>query len=213
MLEMIRTTLLILLYVISSLLYGCLPTNNGPQGGLTKLINGNDIEATQIYRKHIDKLSNWVDTAREYDNSGDYFIFNNDLFAEMYQNPNLHLELSKDYILDETNSFFKRKLVIQMLQCLSLEEYLALGLQVVKLRDERISTIYLSPGPQYGYLIDENYQDERLRALLKLFATKQPMLLETIELIESGSNIARYNELREFGEHLPVLKCINNKSE
>jgi hypothetical protein len=71
----------------------------------------------------------------------------------------------------------------------------------------------LSPGPQYGYLIDENYQDERLRALLKLFATKQPMLLETIELIESGSNIARYNELREFGEHLPVLKCINNKSE
>ncbi|MFT5281191.1 MAG: hypothetical protein ACI94Z_000001 [Yoonia sp.] len=213
MLEMIRRKLLILIYIISFPLYGCLPINNGPKGGLTKIIDGNDIESTQIYRKQISKLSDWIDTAKEYDNSGDYFIFQNDLFAEMYQNPNLHLELSKDYILDETNSVSKRKLVIRMLQCLSIDDYLALGFQIVKLGDERISTTYLSPGPQYGYLIDGNYQDEKQKALLELFAAKQPMLKETIELIESGSNIKRYNELREFGEHLPVLKCTNNKSE
>ena len=210
---MIKAKLLVLIYIISLPLYGCLPINNGPKGGLTRVIDGNGIESTQTYREQISKLSDWIETAKEYDNSGDYFVFQNDLFVEMYQNPSLHLELSKDYILDKTISVSKRKLVIRMLQCLNIDDYLALGFQIVKLNDERISTTYLSPGPQYGYIIDENYQDENLKVLLELFATKQPMLKATIELIESGSNIKRYNELSEFGEDLPVLECTNNKSK
>ena len=204
---MIKIKLLIILAFIGLLNSGCLPIYGEPKGGLIKLINSNEINIDSIYRERIGDLSEWIKKAKAYENSGEYFVFKNELFQEMYRNPNIHFNLSIGYLSDKTVSITSKLAVIKMLQCLDIEDYLKLGEIVIELKNEKISTTYLSPGPEYGFLIDKYFENKQVRELLARFNQMQPNLAGTIELILTGENIKRYNELIRFGERLPVLIC------
>lgn len=125
----------------------------------------------------------------------------------MHKNPYAHFEFGLDMLRESNIKKNTKALVIRTLQCLELEDYLAVGDVIMQSLDVELSTIYLSPGPEYGIGIDTNYQNPSVELLLLDFEREMPQLKETIKLIRTGSNFKRYEGLKSFGEKIPVLEC------
>lgn len=188
------------------LLSGC---DNDPKEHITSRLSATyDANSNELYRKAIFELTEWIEKESVVHDSGHYYIFNNDVFKDLYLNPSYHFKYGVRYILDSQANSQVKQLIVRTLQCLPLAEYLELGKNIIELDDLDLSTTYLSPGPEYGFIIDEHYKNSDVKTLLTEFQVKQPELVGTIELIRTGTNINRYRELRKFGEKLPVLECL-----
>ena len=167
-------------------------------------------ESFEIYKENIQLLHNWINETSKQHDSGHYYIFENEVLRYLYFNPKKHIQYGLRYISDINGQSNVKQLIVRTLQCLPLEKYLKLGSEIVRLNDYNLSTVYLSPGAEYGYILDYNYEKKDVEILLAEFELNDPKLAGTISLISSGSNYKRYRNLTEFGEKLPALACSKN---
>ena len=196
------------LAIITILPFVLMINNSGANDPISKRLSTTYTDdSNQLYAKEILELAKWIEYQQKVHDSGDYYIFNNAVFKDLYLNPKLHFKYGMKFILDPQASSHAKQIVVKTLQCLPLTDYLALGKRIIKINDVALSTTYLSPGPEYGFIIDKNNKNKEVKVQLLDFRDKQPKLATTIELIMSGSNINRYEELKAFGEKLPVLEC------
>lgn len=181
---------------------------NEPKHPVTdKLSHEYDQKSQQLLTLELKKLADWINSKREYNDSSHYHIFENILFIDLYNNPKAHFQYSLNLLKSNELNINEKELIIRASQCLPIHKYLKLGSELLKLNDINLLTVYLSPGPEYGYIIDANFQNKEVLKQLDLFSQHLPDLADTIDLISSGSNSKRYKELINFGEHLPIIKC------
>ena len=117
-----------------------------------------DNESNELYEQTVVSLSKWFDRQSKKYNSSDFYVFENPVFRDLYFNPTKHLEYAIKYITKPEGDLKVKKLIIKTLQCLSFERYLSLGELILKMNDDKVAMMYLSPGPEYGITLDKNYQ-------------------------------------------------------
>jgi hypothetical protein len=157
--------------------------------------------------KEVSELKSWIIKKEKENDSSDAYIFSNVLAKDLYQHADSHLAISKNLISDEHVDEGIKKILIKLSQCLSLENYLTLGEVVYATNNKNLIITYLSPGPQYGFTLDQHHSDINVVEFLKKTQKKFPDLKNSIELTISGSTLTSYVELIRFGENFPALSC------
>jgi len=153
------------------------------------------------------KLNEWIVKKQKVYDSSDAYIFQNTLVKDLYGNPYSYFLYAKEVVGDDGVDVEVKKLVIKLSQCLKLNDYLDLGGAVIGTGDGELMTVYVSPGSEYGVVLDENYLDKNVVSFLGRVVSKYPSLSEVVELTSSGININRINAYRKSGEVYPVIQC------
>ena len=164
-------------------------------------------KAEQLLLKEVTELSNWILIQRDKYDSTHRHVFNNTMVIDLYKNSYKHLPYSKRLLLRDDVGFEVKSLLVRFSQCLELEDYLLLGKALIELDDLELATVFISPGPEYGVMLDLNYLDPSVISFLDIAVGKYPSIKGSVELIKSGSNFEQTLEYRKAGELQPVLSC------
>lgn len=138
---------------------------------------------------------------------GSSVLLNDGDFIALHKNSTKNFEYIKKYLAKGPSDSAKEILILSS-QCLSIEEYVSLGKLILSLDRIDLSIMYLVPGPEYGFILDKNYESDIVIDMLKSYQLAHPDLKESIDLILVGVTIRRYREYIEYGaDKLPFLDC------
>lgn len=172
-------------------------------------------EAERLLVREIRVLNKWKIEMEEENDSSNAFMFSNKLVKDLYQHPYAHLKLTMNIISDEEIEGEVKKTLVKLSQCVELSDYIKLGERILKSftdsgSGQEVLRTYLSPGLEWGTLLDENYQSQHVILLLKKFYQNEEIAKvnePTIELIMTGSNASLITEYRKQGSPFPSMPC------
>ncbi len=165
-------------------------------------------EGQRLLLKEVTKLYEWNLRQQKKEDSTDSYVFKHPFVKDIYQNPYKYFENTKYLLKDNTVDIALKIQLVVISQCLTLNDYLTLGSIVIDAGSIELMTAYISPGPEYGTILDDNYLNPRVIELLSVVISRYPLLKETVDLTKSGTNSNRINEYRKSGEQYPVLSCL-----
>ena len=156
-------------------------------------------------------LSGWAEQRDRWDDSSNLFLIENALFQDLYQNPHIHIPYTKQILLQRKVNPAIKILLIQLSQCLSVDDYAALGRELLKNPDEKIIEAYLSPGQEFGTILVDHYDHPEIVALLRAYLERFPNSEGQIDRILSGEEMEYLQEIRasekQYGVRYPTIAC------
>ncbi len=200
-------------YAASSLLVLVLSACGGePASPVTKKLETlKSDEGQHLLLREVASLNEWVLRQQKKYDSTDSYVFQNILVKDLYQNPYKHFRFTTSILKDNSIDVELKKQLVRLSQCLKLKDYLSLGIIVSDIGDVELMTVFISPGPEYGTILDDNYLNPLVVMFLDDLAVRYPSLEKTIDLIRNGINSRRINAYRKTGESYPILNCSVKK--
>lgn len=193
------------LFLLPLFLIACNGEPNSIVSDKLPLLSSN--EAEQLLLKETASLSKWIlKQQKKYDSTHSY-IFKNTLAKDLYKNSYKHFPYTKRLIVRDDVDLEVKKLLLRFSQCLNLKDYLLLGKVIIDVGDVDLMSVFISPGPEYGVILDENYLAPSVIVFLEMVVSKYPSIDGSVDLIKSGSNFRQTTEYRKAGELHPVLSC------
>ena len=153
--------------------------------------------------------------------SGYWPYFKMPLVGHLYRNPFDHLEAGMDLLSDESVALEDKRLEIRLLQCLPLDNYLGLIAWAIDAREdgrveEGVLITLVSPGPEWGTTIALQYNNPHVLRLLEDMRRRLPDdrgLMESVDLIVTGTLASYISEYSSVGERLPWSGCLEDRAD
>jgi len=150
------------------------------------------------------------------DGSSNWPYFENSSVRYLYMHPYIHQRATQELWRDQAVPMRIKSLSARLLQCLPITEYLALirssfASYKVGEVDAAVVEILISPGSDWGTLLDLSYQDPATSSVLKDIASDPAAtegIRERIADILSGESAAYIKAYNLPSEPLPSMRCF-----
>lgn len=164
-------------------------------------------EVEDFLAKELKRLLEWIKFREYFEDSGDYYVFKNKLFIDLYINSDKHFAYTKLLLVSKKLSLEEKRLLIRTSQCLNLNQYLQLGNILFEYGNLDLLATYIYPAPRFGYIIQDNHIRDDVSYFLNKVSMAYPALQEISSRKFNEVQSSSVKELIVFGEDLPRLKC------
>lgn len=165
------------------------------------------VQAKKLLVNELGLLRLWILEQEKVDDTSDVYMFRNVLVKDLYRNGRSYRAVTNAVIADESIGLEIKRMLIKLSQCLTLDEYLELGDVVYTTNNIQLMGTYLSPGPEYGFILDQYHANIEVRKFLEKVIGRFPDLKENVELTTSGETLTSYIEYIRYGSKYPALSC------
>ena len=143
-------------------------------------------------------------------------VFDNVMIIDMYKNSYRHYKRTVDIIHSKTIGDEIKFMVINLSQCLSIDDYISLGKEIHsgvinKSSDISILKYYISPNMDWGTKFSDNYKNKKIRVFLNKLLQKEEYGPSFRVLINNniltGAQHSYIESHRKYGASFPAIRC------